>query len=110
MAPRCWRATTSGLRCYAAGTPGRPRCGLTMRFDITRYLGYAATAFGWTSTVQAAQNVSPALVALPWGGSGLGTVCALWGCLTRPAERRASASKRGDSFPLFVEAIQDLFA
>jgi hypothetical protein len=81
-----------------------------MRFDITRYLGYSATAFGWTSTVQAAQSVSPDLLALPWVQIGLGTAIALWGGLTRTAERAASSSKRGEDFPLVIEAIQDLFA
>jgi hypothetical protein len=82
-----------------------------MRFDLTRlFSAYVMVGIGWSGTVQAAQSVPPDLLTLPWVQIGLGTVIAFWGGLTRTAERAASASKRGEDFPLLIEAIQDLTA
>ena len=66
-----------------------------------------ACTLGWTVTAWAAA-AAPDLIALPWAQIGVGAVLALWGGLTRTADRALTAYTRGQPFLLLPELAKDL--
>ena len=66
-----------------------------------------ACCLGWTVTAWAAYE-SPDLIALPWAQIAVGSILALWGGLTRTADRALVAATKAEPFRLGQELTKDV--